>query len=79
MRAMRSAVLSATYNYFRWQTLMSNDAELKPGDLIYCDSDGTCSIHLGFIPDTMFIDAEGNYVAEDRKGNRHEGIVPYGQ
>lgn len=52
--------------------------KLKSGDLVFCDSDGNCIINLGFCPDKMFIDADGNYTAEDNKGNKHQGIVPYG-
>lgn len=55
---------------------MSN--ERKPGDLEFCDSDGNCIINLGFIPDIMSIDADGKYIAEDNKGHRYEGIVPFG-
>lgn len=55
----------------------NDDTKLKPGDLIFCSSDGACNIFLGFIPDKMSIDADGNYIAEDRHGNKHKGIVPY--
>ncbi len=58
---------------------MPNENLLKPGDLEYCDSDGNCRINLGFTPDKMFVDADGNYVAEDNEGNRHEGIIPHSE
>lgn len=44
---------------------------------MFCDSDGNCIINLGFIPDRMVVDAEGNYIANDSIGHEHRGVVPY--
>lgn len=55
---------------------MTQENKIKPGDLEFCDSDGNCRINLGFVPDTFFVDADGNYTAT-KDEQTHKGIVPY--
>ena len=50
----------------------------KQGDLEFCSSDGTCFIHLDFIPDVMTISPDGHYKAVSFSGKEHEGVVPFG-
>lgn len=55
---------------------MTQENNLKPGEWFY-NSKGECVINLGFVPDRIQIDAEGNYIAEDSLGNEQCGVVPY--
>jgi len=56
---------------------MTQENDLKPGDWYY-NSKGECVINLGFVPEKMQVDYEGDYIATDSQGNEHQGVIPNG-